>query len=146
MKIRINKWLIRQWKTRQKSLQNIIEFVLDWPTTPGHVAYIEVWFIYPVRLCWRKLTSLCHSYQWQIASFGCKLSMLGSNLACAYASLVQACTHPQLLWLHICMKPVVLVRHYFLAVILSIWILQSVCLICTDPWAFSGGLWWRCII
>lgn len=45
-------------KMRQKVYKISPEFVLCWPTTPGHEAYPEVWSVDPVRLHWRELSLL----------------------------------------------------------------------------------------
>lgn len=50
-----NKTKRRQSKTRQKDYKSLVQFILGWPTTPGHSACPEEWLIYTLRLCWRKL-------------------------------------------------------------------------------------------
>lgn len=51
---------LKQNKTkRQIKPPNTTEFDLCWSSTAGHEACPEVWFVYWVRLCWRKVIFLC---------------------------------------------------------------------------------------
>lgn len=133
---------------RRKAYKSTIEFILFWPTTPGHGVCPEVWLIYPVILHWSKLIfplPVGISCRWLLGSgVTCvrfPLSMLGPGLAWICACPVHAATVSVSSYGH---QFCCVWRHCFLGIIHHLWLLQSLHLLfCIDPWALDGGFWWR---
>ena len=95
-KIKKSKWKYCLHKLfRQGTSKNATEFILSWPSksTSGQGACPSMWVLYPMRFCWRKLTSLVSGYHLEI-TLGLGMRHLCPLLAVLKAHLVQSSAGP----------------------------------------------------
>lgn len=139
----------------QRSSAGITNIQPTWRTTRwlrDSVSYSYVWFLYPVRLPWSKLTFACKQVSFESSFLSCDSSLYPfplSMLAPILHDPGQAlCTLPWSLWGHIIINLVVSRRCYFLKVIIHCYLsipatpFSHSSLSCVWKGLKKSHLWW----